>query len=234
MCAPTLVLGLRRAYGNYMAKFKKSKLTEAEKARNVANGLTPTGRLRRKNLSRKGRDNAPDYPKGDYRCLGTAFTPARKNAFLDIIREEGNTAIAFREVGVSPNTVSEHRSKDHQFRDAMDEAFRQHAAIYLKEAKRRGVDGVQKPVYGSTGPGGGSGVIGWVTEYSDRLLVEMMRKYDPECRQSASKVEVTSKVEVAAQPTLDLEKLSPESRADLKRILERELERHGKVPDGQA
>lgn len=206
---------------------KRKKLTDAEKRRNVANGLTPTGRIPQKRLSRKGVDKAPDYPRGDYRCLGTNFTPARKNAFLDIIREEGLTAIACREIGVSPNTVSRHRSEDPLFRDAMDEAFRQHAAIYVKEMRRRGVEGVSKPIYGSQGPGAGSGVVGWVTEYSDRLLLELARKYDPELR-SAPKVEVNNTVNTAPKGEgLRVEDLSPESRADLKRILERELERKG-------
>ena len=215
-----------------MAKFKPSGLTDEEKAANVAAGLTPTGKVRTKrgprkpSLNRKGVNKVPDLPEGDYRNLGFNFTPVRKNAFLDVIREKGSTSIACRVVRVRPNTVSDHRKKDHAFRDAMDEAFRQHAARLVEEAYRRGVEGVQRPVYGTQGPGQGSGVVGWMTEYSDRLLLELLRKYDPDFRPAAAKVEANNTA-VAAAPEggLGVDKLLPESRADLKRILERELGR---------
>jgi hypothetical protein len=197
------------------------KLTAEEKARNVANGLTPTGRVRVKQLS---------YPQGDYRCTGNNFTPARKNAFLDVIRRAGSSSVACAEIGVSPGTVSRHRTEDHIFRDAMDEAFRQHGAALVQEAHRRAVSGVQKPVYGSQGPGAGSGIVGWITEYSDRLLLELLRKYDQDFRSAPARVEVTT--HVGESPALNLEELCQESRADLKRILERELER--REQDGEA
>jgi len=216
-----------------MAKFKRSKLTDAEKARNVANGLTPTGRLKTTRPSRKGIDRQPDFPKGDYRCTGNNFTPARKNAFLDVIRREGLNPVACAEIGVSPSTVSRHRTEDPVFRDAMDEAFRQHGAALVQEAHRRAVVGVSKAVYGSQGPGAGQGVIGFVTEYSDRLLLELLKKYDPDFRTAPAKVEVTTNVSTPKGDVgLKLEELSPESRADLKRILERELERRdGGAPE---
>jgi len=213
---------------------KRSNLTDAQKARNVANGLTPTGRVRQKRLSRKGMDKLPDYPPGDYRSLGVNFTPARKNAFLDIIREKGLTSAACAEIGLSPCTVSRHRSEDPQFRDAMDEAFRQHGASLIREAHRRGVEGVSKPIYGSQGPGQGSGVVGWVQEYSDRLLLELLRKYDPDFRPATAKVEVTTNVSAPKGDSngLSLEDLSPESQEDLLRIIEREKSR--RASDGEA
>lgn len=213
-----------------MARFKKSTLSEEAKRRNVAAGLTPTGRVKVKRLSTKGIDKQPEFPQEDYRCTGFNFTPARKNAFLEVIRKQGNRAEACREIGIAQATVSRHRTEDPAFRDAMDEAFRQHATIYINEMRRRGVEGVQKAVYGSQGPGAGSGVIGWVTEYSDRLLLELAKKYDPDFRptlRTESKVHVTQTNE-----SLGLENLSPESQEDLRRILEREALRE--PDDGEA
>jgi hypothetical protein len=215
-------------------RFKKSPLTDAQKAANVAMGLTPTGRIPIKRASRKGVDRLPDYPKGDYRCTGYDFTPARKNAFLEVIKREGLTSVACVEIGVHPNTVSRHRTDDHVFRDAMDEAFRQHGASLVQETHRRAVAGVTKPVYGSQGPGAGSGVVGFVTEFSDRLLLALLKKYDPDFKTVPAKVEVTTNINGGPKGDvgLKLEDLSPESRADLKRILERELER--REQDGEA
>lgn len=213
--------------------YRKSTLTDAQKAANVAMGLTPTGRIPIKRPSRKGVDRQPDYPKGDYRCTGYDFTPARKNAFLEVIKREGLTSVACVEIGVHPNTVSRHRTDDHVFRDAMDEAFRQHGAALVQEAHRRAVAGVTKPVYGSQGPGAGSGVVGFVTEYSDRLLLELLKKYDPDFKAPSAQVQVTTNVTgPQGDVGLKLEDLSAESRADLKRILERELER--RAQDGEA
>lgn len=200
---------------------KKSKLTDAEKAANVAAGLTPTGKIP---VSRaKGADAAPKFPEGDYRALGTNFTPKRKNRFITVLRETGEPALAAADVRVNLRTAQDHRHKDDLFRDAWDEALRQHAGIYAKEMKRRGVEGWDEPVFGSQGKDAGTGIVGWVRKYSDRLLIEQARKHDPGYTQT-QKVEQTVKTEGGAAG-LNLDSLSPESRADLRRILERELAR---------
>ena len=59
------------------------------------------------------------------------------------------------------------------------EAYRD---VLREEARRRGVDGVLKPVFGSLGYREGSGVIGHVTEYSDRLLELLMKMHLPEAK----------------------------------------------------
>lgn len=202
---------------------KKPKLTQAEKAANVAAGLTPTGKIPKRGPnapSTKNGTNTPAvYPPGDYRCMGTGFTPKRKNEYLRVLKETGERAFARASVGVSERAVTRHRSEDPVFREAEDEARRQHAAIYGLEMIRRGVTGIQKPVYGHTGgQGGGTGVVGWVTEYSDRLLMEQARRHEGEYTPK-TKVETTN----ISSPALGLGDLSPESQDDLRRILEREL-----------
>lgn len=199
---------------------KKTPLTDAQKAANVAKGLTPSGRI----PSTK-KDAMATYPINDYRSTGNQFTASRKNAYLDIIRETGDPSLASKVVGVRPGTVSTHRTKDPMFREAMDEARRQHGTIYLNEMRRRGVEGYDKPVFGSQGPGAGTGQVGVVREYSDQLLLQLARKFDPELRPTM-KTEANVKVaQVEGVAALGLEDLSPESQEDLQRILEREVER---------
>jgi len=202
---------------------KRPKLTDAEKAANVAAGLTPTGKIpmRGKNApnTKNGTNTPAEFPPGDYRCMGTAFTAKRKNEYLRVLKESGERTLARAAVGVSERTVTKHRCEDSIFRDAEDEARRQHAAIYSQEMIRRGVTGIQKPVYGSLGgQGAGVGVVGWVTEYSDRLLMEQARRHEAEYTPK-TKVETVN----ISSTAIGLGDLSPESQEDLRRILEREL-----------
>jgi hypothetical protein len=228
------------------------KLTDSEKAANVAAGLTPNGFVpgtakdikarAKKPLASKKIDAASaapvgrtdptggggDFPVGDYRHRGTKFGPVRKNHWLRVVRESGEEALASAEVGVSRSTIRDHLASDPLFREARDEAFRQHASLYAKEMKRRGLDGYQEPVFGSQGPGSGVGIVGWVTRYSDRLLLEQARRFNKEYT-PIQKVEQTTTLK--GSPTLGLDRLAPESREDLRRILEREAVNGGLEPE---
>lgn len=211
----------------------RRKLSASEKKTNVQNGLTPGGAIPLK--GRPDRDiksihqvpvgrPAPhggrgSYPPGDYRCTGKQFTTARKNHYCRVVRESGEEALARAEVGISYNMVQQHKVKDLAFRDAIDEAFRQHASLYAKEMKRRGLDGYAEPVFGSQGPGQGSGVVGFIQRYSDRLLIKQAERFNKEYT-PAQKIEQTTTHK--SSPALRLDQLSAESRADLRRILERE------------
>lgn len=196
------------------------KLSDEEKAKNIAAGLTPTGRIK----TTRGVTNLPKYEPGDYRCRGTNFTDKRKNDYLDVIRKTGEPAMARAEIGVNAGTVQTHCSKYPEFRQALDEAHRQHASIYANEMRRRGLEGWDEPVFGSQGPGAGTGIVGYVRKFSDRLLIEQAKKHDKKYHHT-QRVEQHTTIEQA--PSLDLDKLSPESRKDLRRILERERKLNG-------
>lgn len=196
----------------------RPKISDAVKQANLAKGLTPSGKIPAKRHTRMRADTFQDK---DYRRQHTAFTHERKNRYLAVLQETGERSLARADVGIGKTTVYEHRSSDKLFRDAEDEALRQHAAVYSTEMKRRAVQGYQEPVYGSQGPGAGIGIVGHLTRYSDRLLLELARRYEPEYT-PRTKIESTSTI---TQDSLGLQDLSPESRADLRRILEREAAR---------
>lgn len=216
---------------------KRVPLTKAEKDRNVALGLTPLGKIPqrvhkprqkpvRKPVAGLKQPRGTSYPAGDYRCRGTLFTAARKNRYLEIIREVGEEPLARAEVGVSYHTVNDHKKKDPIFKDAIDEAFRQHASIYSKEMIRRGVVGVDEPVFGSGGKDAGTIIVGTIRRYSDKLLMEQAKRFQKEY---TPRQVVESTIKAAGPPSLGLEALSPESRADLRRILEREEALRGTI-----
>lgn len=196
----------------------RPKIPDAVKAANLAKGLTPSGKIPARKRTRPRADTFQDK---DYMRLHTEFTPERKKRYLAVLEKTGERVLARADVGVGKTTVYEHRANDEAFRDAEDEALRMHAAVYSTEMKRRAVEGYQEPVYGSKGPREGMSVIGWITKYSDRLLLELARRYEPEYTPK-TKIESTSHV---TQDSLGLEDLSPESREDLRRILEREAAR---------
>jgi len=196
----------------------RPKIPDSVKQENLAKGLTPSGKVPARKSRRQQSDTFQDK---DYRRQHTQFTPERKNRYLKVLEETGERALARADIGISSTTVFEHRSKDPAFRDAEDETLRKHAAVYSTEMKRRAVEGYQEPVYGSKGAGMGMAVVGWVTRYSDRLLLELARRYEPEYT-PRTKIESVSTV---TQDSLGLQDLSPESRADLRRILEREAAR---------
>ncbi len=80
-------------------------------------------------------------------CLGQAFTDDRKAEFLDIVRETGRRTLAIVKVGVHRETVRKHLKSDEKFAMAFEEAMAYFRESLVAEAVRRGVKGVDEPVY---------------------------------------------------------------------------------------
>lgn len=149
--------------------------------------------------------------------------PWKSKIYLDVLRETGEAALARQEAGCCYNTVINARRRTKGFRDAEEEALRAYRATIGREIHRRGVEGVDKPIYHL------GQVVGWVKDYSDRLLIEHARRHIKEYRE---KISIDQKTQGSLTVDLaDLKQLSPESRDDLERILERERDR-GEEGDG--
>ena len=103
------------------------------------------------------------------------------------------------------------------FSAAWDDALASAHGDLLHELIRRAKDGHSETVYGPSGQ-----AIGSRKRYSDRLLLEAVRARFPEF---TPKQQVEQQTTVRARvESLGLDELSPESQADLRRILERELD----------
>lgn len=152
-----------------------------------------------------------------------ALTPARKEAFLRELARHGVAARAAREASPGSKTgalqtFKDERQRDADFDDAWGEAIESAHADLLHELIRRAKDGTNETVYGPSGQ-----PIGNRKKYSDRLLLEAVRARFPEF---TPRQQVEQNTTVTKKPDLScLEKLTPESRYELKRILERELGR---------
>lgn len=98
-----------------------------------------------------------------------------KSAFLDAFREHGNVTWACRQIGMTNRTeVYRWQENDDQFAIAFREAEIEATETMEAEAYRRAVKGTQKPVYQQ------GAMVGTVQEYSDTLLIFMLKARAPE------------------------------------------------------
>lgn len=104
----------------------------------------------------------------------------KQEAFLEALREMGNVRYACEQADIPRRTVYEWREAEPVFAQHWEEALDEAADSLEQEAWRRAVDGVDKPVFGSRGAGLGSGEVGTVREYSDTLLILLLKAARPE------------------------------------------------------
>lgn len=104
---------------------------------------------------------------------GQKDTPAMREAFLSWLRLGATPTRAARECKLGRRTVFDWREKDPEFKLAWEEAVEAGIHRLEDEAVRRGVDGVDRPVFQ------GGECVGFVREYSDDLLKFMLAARDP-------------------------------------------------------
>ena len=111
---------------------------------------------------------------------GARGTPKKQEAFIAALRQCGNVLDACTTSGVVRRTAYKWRTDDEVFAAAWEEALDEAADRMEQEAFRRAVEGTEKPVFGSLGRGMGSGEVGRVREYSDTLLIFLLKAARPE------------------------------------------------------
>jgi hypothetical protein len=77
----------------------------------------------------------------------TPFDDRRKAEWLAVLRQTGQRTTANIKIGVHNNTISKHLKEDELFRQAFEEALLQFRESLVSEAVRRGVQGVDEPVF---------------------------------------------------------------------------------------
>ena len=108
--------------------------------------------------------------------------------FLDVLRESCNVSEAARAAGIGRRTAYEWRDADEEFATAWAEAEQEAIDKLEREAWRRAVEGVDKPVVHQ-------GVItGTYKEYSDKMLEILLKGHRPERYTDRSKIEHSGKV----------------------------------------
>jgi len=112
--------------------------------------------------------------------MRTIRTPKKKAAFLAALALTANVSEAAQAASLGRSAVYVWRNDEAAFAAAWDEAVDEATDRMEREAFRRAVEGTDRPVFGSLGPGAGSGEVGRTREYSDTLLIFMLKAAGPE------------------------------------------------------
>lgn len=99
----------------------------------------------------------------------TKRTPEMEDEFLRVLATGASIYKAARAAGVGRSTVYEWREADEYFRARWDDAVESGSDLMEDEAIRRGMSGIDKPVYYQ------GEVCGEVKEYSDTLLIFQLK-----------------------------------------------------------
>lgn len=134
----------------------------------------------------------------------TIRTDRAREKFLSILAKTCNVSEAARAANISRQAAYEWRAEDETFAIAWTNAEQEAADKLEREAWRRGVEGVDKPVTFQ-------GVItDTYKEYSDRMLEILLKAHRPDKFVERTKSEVTGKDGGPIPIEMDLSKLTPE------------------------
>ncbi len=103
----------------------------------------------------------------------TKLTRQRKQTFLEHLRATSNVTESAQVAGVSRTALYERRAIDPELSKGWDDAVEQATDALEKEARRRALDGVDKPVHFQ------GKRVDVIKEYSDPLLMFMLRGHRP-------------------------------------------------------
>jgi len=107
-----------------------------------------------------------------------------KPIFLRELGASGNVSRAAKEAKVARKTAYVARLKDSQFEVDWDDALETACDALEEEARRRAVEGTKKPIYYS------GRVVGYIREYSDTLLIFLLKAHRPEKYRENSRNEI--------------------------------------------
>lgn len=106
------------------------------------------------------------------------FTPEARNLLLECIRRTGVIGPACDEIGISRRTLANHRAVDETLEDDIKAAKQDFVDRAEAELARRAVEGLIKPVFYR----GERVDNGEIREYSDQLLIALLKRHVPEYR----------------------------------------------------
>jgi hypothetical protein len=115
----------------------------------------------------------------------TDVTPRKIDVFINMLAKCGVVSKACKAAGISRMTAYRYRENDPVFKDQWDEAIDIAVENMEAEAQRRAVEGVLKPVYQK------GTKVGTVREYSDTLLIFLLKAHKPKKYRDNATIEHT-------------------------------------------
>ena len=112
-----------------------------------------------------------------------------KKKFIELYPEHGNIGDTLKVIGLkSRNSFYDWEKNDPEFKSAFEDVKKNYVETLEREADRRAVEGVNKPVYQQ------GKLVGTVKEYSDTLLIFRLKALAPDKyrERTESKVDLTS------------------------------------------
>lgn len=113
----------------------------------------------------------PPTPKME-RKPDVEFTPARKVKYLAHVTAHGTIYAGCAAVGITAQTLTNHREKDPEFKQLEIMAREQHTDMLVAEATRRAVVGYEKPLIGGKNK---DRVVAKERCFSDGLMQTLLR-----------------------------------------------------------
>lgn len=104
----------------------------------------------------------------------TKATPEKLAQFLEVLADTANVSAAAKKVRIDRCHMYRLRGENEEFAAAWDEAVKLGTAALEDEAVRRAKDGVLKPVFYK------GEKVGTIREYSDTLLIFLLKARDPD------------------------------------------------------
>jgi len=143
------------------------------------------------------------------------MTDERVERFLAVLSQGGSVTAAAEQAGIGRRTVYDWKAADADFAEAFEDAWQRGIAALEDEAVRRAYRGTERPVFQK-------GVqVGTVKEFSDSLLMFLLKSRDPRFRDKAT-VEMTGKDGGPIKTdSIDLSKLSTDELRNLLSITAR-------------
>lgn len=129
------------------------------------------------------------------RALTKQTRQRARAAFLIELAARGNVSAACAAAGLSRAWFYEHRAADPVFAAAWDAALETAIDAMELEARRRAVEGVEKPLIGRVGKDQ-DGIITVVREYSDSLMTLLLKAHRPDKYRERTDVQHSGKIEV--------------------------------------
>ena len=155
--------------------------------------------------------------------LRTGETAAAKARFIDALAASGVVLAAVRAAGVARSVVYEWRAQDEAFRAAWLDALDDSSDLLEAEAVRRAARGTQRPVFYK------GEQVGAVTEYSDTLLMFLLKARRPD--RFRDNVNVTHAGRVDSTTTVRVDPADPEVAAQARELAQL-LAQRGRGADG--
>lgn len=128
-------------------------------------------------------------------ALTKATRQRARETFLTELAQRGNVSAAAEAGGLSRVWYYEERQRDPVFAALWDDALETAIDAMELEARRRAVEGVEKPLIGRVGKDQ-DGIITVIREYSDSLMTLLLKAHRPDKYRERTDVQHSGKLEV--------------------------------------